>query len=191
MKKTIVLLIGVLSLGAVFQDFAFAQQKECPSMNFNIIGARKTLPDEWKPTNEQDELGANFDFTGKEWPISFDVGYLYAVRKGRADEIITENNVSTAFDNLEREASTQELSAGVKKIWMNEDTDLSLFLGGGAAWITGRLAFTDVETFDESKLGWYATTGAYFTVLEFLNLGVLVRYSDTRIDLDGRDLQAG
>jgi hypothetical protein len=183
--------MAVLVVSAFMPLLSLAQDLSKNEFNLNFLGLRKQMTSDWKPVDEQDELGATFDLRGVGWPFSIDLGYLYATKKGNASTVLSVNNVNTAFDNLEREATTEEVDAGIKKIWTDK-RDFSVFLGGGAAWIRGKLKYLDVANFDESKVGWYGTVGFYWTIAKFLNLGVTGRYSDVRLDLGGlKDVNAG
>lgn len=190
MKKTMLLLLGLVVLAPAFPAAAYAQDEKCAQINFNVFGMRKLLSDDWKPANEQDELGIGFDVKGDGWPLSLDVAYFYATAKGTADEILTQGNVTTQFTDLKRKASIQELNAGIRKTWTDKN-GFSLFVGGGAAWTIGRLEFTGVTSFDEAALGWYGTAGAYYTAMKFLNLGIIGRFSDAELNIAGRDRNAG
>jgi hypothetical protein len=190
MKRIGVVLLGMFSLISIFQGIGFSADDnnapECAVTNLNFIGARKQLSSDWKPADQQDELGASVDIQGKGWPISLDFSYLYATQKGKADEIIR----NQSFSQLEREAVTEEVGLGLRKNWSDEH-GFTVFLGGGAAWVKGSLTFTNVDTFSESKVGWYGTTGFYVTFAHFLNIGVIGRYSDVPLTINNVDLNAG
>ena len=181
-------IMATVSLGAVVAGTVMAMDNEAnrPSFNINVIGARKQLSSDWKPTDQQDEIGGDFDMRGNNWPVLLNFAYLYATQKDHADELISVGNVTTAFTNLEREATTEELDLGIKKIWTDESR-LSFSLAGGAAWIKGRLKFMDTAKFDDSKLGWYGSAAIYYTFFNFLNVGVNARYSDVKLTLGSRD----
>ncbi len=179
------LLGGFMEYAAAADDPNTAKQ-----LNLNIIGARKQLPEDWEPADQQDEIGVDFDIRGHGWPVSLNFVYLYATDKGTAEAIIEQNNVTTSFTSIEREAITQEVSAGLKKIWTNE-YGFSLFVSGGADWIKGSVEFTNVSTFEESKMGWYAGAGGYYTMFNLINVGVWGRYSDAPLTIAGTELNAG
>jgi hypothetical protein len=86
--------------------------------------------------------------------------------------------------------STQEVYLGAKKVWMDKN-NFSLFVGAGASWIKARIAYLDIQTFDETNVGWYGSLGGYYTVLRLINLGVIVRYSDNTVKLGNQDINAG
>lgn len=190
MKRLIIYVLAVAALASVAGEIAMANDQSCPEFNLNFIGARKMLSDDWKPNNEQDELGATIDLRGANWPVSLELGYLYASKKGTADALIQQGNVTTAFNSLERESRTEEVSAGIRKNWPTS-SGFTPFVSAGATWIKATLKYTDVTSFDESKVGWYGSAGIYYTLIKFLNVGVFARYSDSKITLGGTDLNAG
>jgi opacity protein-like surface antigen len=177
--------------GVIAQVAVAAQGKlECPSFNINVLGMRKELSNDWKPNNEQDEIGGNIDLRGAYWPVSLDLTYLYATNKGNVNETIV--NGST-FNNVENRAITEEAGLGIKKIWTNNQM-WSFFVAGGADWIKGSLRFTGTgiqNSFDQTKVGWYGSAGIYYTLFNFLNLGVTGRYSSVDLTIAGRDIAAG
>ena len=191
MKKLLVILIAAISVVTGVSEFVVASgQSGCASMNLNVLGMRKQLSSDWKPVDQQDEVGGDVDIRGQDWPISINVGYLYASRKGRVDQILQIGNISMSFTQLEREAVTEEVFGGVKKIWTDEN-GFSLFVSGGASWIKGAFRFANAGTFDSARVGWYASLGGYCTLANFLNVGIVGRYSDTTLNIIGADLNAG
>ena len=192
MKRLIAIGVAVAALSGICGGVALAAEgeRDCPSLNLNVIGARKSLEEAWEPNDQQDELGVNVDVRGAGWPFSIDLAYLVATQEGRADTILDVGEIETSFDNIKQEATTEELSAGLKRIWTGEN-NFSFFLGGGATWVRGDLDFLDIDKFSDSELGWYATTGAYYTIVNLINIGIIGRYSDVKVNLTGDDVNAG
>jgi len=191
--KKVLLFVSMIATGlfsTIGQAMAAEGNPKCPSININVLGMEKQLSSDWKPNDLQDELGASLDLRPATWPLAIEVGYLYATKKGNANTIITSGNTSTAYNNLQTQAITEEAFAGLKKNWTNA-AGWNLFVSAGASWIKGSLQFANVGNFDSSQVGWYASLGGGYVIANFLELGVIGRYSNNTVNVIGRDINAG
>lgn len=153
------------------------------SGNLNLFIGQKSLDDSdyWNPVDDHTEYGIIFDMIEKGWPISLELGLLMSSDKS-SDHIGT------------WEANTSEFSVGIKKIWAIRNFPLKPFVSGGLAYISAEDEYEEYGYSiqeDDSAMGFYLSAGAYATLSQHLNLGLLFRISKADVDLFDDGVGAG
>ncbi len=153
------------------------------SGNLNLFIGQKSLDDSdyWNPVDDHMEYGIIFDMIEKGWPISLELGLLMS-----SDE--------SSDDYASWEAHTSEFSVGIKKIWAIRNFPLKPFVSGGLAYISAEDEFENAfgtSEEDDSAMGFYLSAGAYATLSQHLNLGLLFRISKADVDLFEDGVGAG
>ena len=163
---------------------AFLLVCNCYAVDGNInvtLGMNFMDNDDWKPLDEQKEIGVNIDLCGNA-PIALTLGYC---RSSDGENI----------DGLDIDTSASEIRVGIKKIWEVDD-NVNLFLGGGYTHIAVDADISNGEQYlsvndDDSAHGGWIGCGAYMTINETVNLGVQVEYSRADVELFGVGADAG
>jgi len=119
-----------------------------------LIGQKQLDENDWKPVEDQFELGVLVDFRKVDWPVSIAIDFL-----GSAD--VHESGVN------KDEGFTFENHIGVRKIWEDTGSAFRPYLGGGVAVLSGKIkrktGATTVEK-DDSGAGFWlgrAPTGQW------------------------------
>ena len=162
--------------------------------NVNFFWGTKQLDDDdWKPTDEHEELGILMDFKQKGWPVSIAIGYLSS-----SDEA----TISVYFWDLgtvpfDMEAKTTELNFGIKKIW-DDSPGLRPYIGCGLVLISTEIQMTgyfpgmDITVSDDdTAMGSWVEGGVYFTVSERFSIGFNLRLSQAEVTMFGVEGEAG
>lgn len=174
-----------LFLFALF--FTFVTLSSMPahstSGNLNFFIGQKSLDssDYWDQVDDHTEFGIIFDMIEKGWPVSLELGLLMSSDK-------------FSNDYYSREAKTSEFSVGIKKIWTIRNFPLKPFVSGGLAFISADDEYEDYygyDEYDDSAMGFYLSGGAYATLSQHLNLGLLFRISKADVDLYDDGVGAG
>lgn len=191
MRKTIVLLIICFLLS--IPDLAFCQTSSDPhgwSGNVNLfLGAKFLDDDDWEPVDEHMEGGIFVDFKPNSWPLSIAVGLLHS----EDDEDIGVAVLGTGTFSTNLESQTTEVNLGVRKIW----EDLAYvrpFIGGGIAIINAELETSALGVSvsdDDTGVGVWIDAGIYFTLAQYFNIGLDVRWSKAEVNLFGVGGEAG
>jgi opacity protein-like surface antigen len=86
-------------------------------------------------------------------------------------------------------AEISELHLGVRKVW-DRDLFFRPFAVGGIALVTAELQKLGVEE-EGDGVGFWVNAGINLALTAHFNLGAEVRYSRAKVDLAGKDRQAG
>jgi opacity protein-like surface antigen len=151
-----------------------------------LIGNKNLDEDDWGKFDNQVELGASFDFKMNDWPLSITAGTLFSVD--------AKDNGSSAFDES---GVTIETHLGIRKIFDIGNSPVKPYVGGGLALVfadlerrrAGSSFFT--ETDDDEAAGFWIGTGIYWTIINKLNIGFDIRYSEAEVTLFNNDVEAG
>ncbi len=177
MKK---LPVFVLCLTLLFPCSAF-----CEAMTGNVnffYGINNLDHDDWDPVEQQKELGILLDLKKKTWPISIAI-----------DLFSSEDSDDYVYQgyNFDADGETQEICIGVRKIW--DYSNGSPFIGGGLTRINaeqtasyGPISLSE----DDSEFGIWLCGGMYWTIGEYFNIGVILRWSQAEVSI-GDDIKAG
>lgn len=162
----------LVSIGAK----AYASDDEWTGNANWFIGIKALDETEWSPTEAQAELGLEFDFRKRSWPVNIAVDYM----RGKGDGVAL---------GIYFESETSELNLGIRKIF---DTIpyTRFFLGGGLAMINGKFSGLGLSD-DDTALGTWLNGGVYWTIAEHLNLGLELKFSSASVNIFGVDANAG
>lgn len=176
--------LGLIVVAAVLSAFVPAKADADGHVNF-FLGQKSLDSDDWAPIDDQFEFGAVMSFGQDAWPVHIAVDVLASVGQ--------EDLGGGTFTG-----STFEVDAGVRKIWKKGKT--LPYVGAGVS-VVGAAAkletpFGDTDG-DGSGFGFWAGGGVFWRLGERFNIGLDVRYSDAKVDLDfgsgvvARDVNAG
>jgi len=148
--------------------------------NFSVFLGKKFLDeDDWKPLDDQSEIGFFLDFRPKKWPVNIAIDYLDSEEYGF-------QNISGTITYVER--GTEEINIGIRKIF-KITPNIRPYIGGGLAYIRGE--FKSITSDDDAGTGIWIDAGLYWDFIEHFYLGVDLRYSKAEITLFGADVEAG
>jgi hypothetical protein len=136
--------------------------------NLNLgVGIKLMDKAEWGATRQQKEFRAALDFRQRRWPINLAFDFMYSTSED--DYFQSEDGSITAYNQ-----SSNELNAGVRKIFDGKLYSMRPFVGGGFGYIT-----TQLSTFDFKKgtLGAWAEGGVYWELERHFNIGSEVLWS--------------
>jgi hypothetical protein len=151
----------------------------------NFLIGYKGMESGWSPSDDQLMLGVDVDVQPPRWPVSL----VLQVMVSYADNIPDSTPYWADF------TSTFELNLGLRKVFTRNPT-FQPFIGGGLSVITAGLTrdlgwwwYDTVE--DDTGVGWWAGGGLYVNLNPQLHIGVLAQYSWAKVEIVGRDLNAG
>ena len=180
---------AVAVLAAAALTFSPAQAGFDGEVNFFL--GQKSLDDFWSPSlDTQTEFGAVMSFGQDDWPVHI------------AADVLTSARGTAAYDPSVGSSTTNgltfEIDAGVRKIW--KAGQVRPYIGGGVGVIGAALMFNfgfDSVAAIDAALGIWADTGVFFRLGSHFNIGLDLRYSSAKVDLDlgsgigARDVNAG
>jgi len=172
MQRIAGIVVGSLLLLAVTASPGLAGMDY--QVNF-LLGQKMLEKDDWAPLEDQAEFGVSSTFGGPEWPVHIALDLL-----GSADDT---NDFGATVD-----ASTSEFDVGIRKIWGKNK--VMPFVGGGAAFVTGRLEVLGISV-DDSSLGAWIDGGVFWRLGSRFNIGFEARISRADVTIEGFDLKAG
>ena len=145
--------------------------------NVNLFVGQKTLEkDDWKPLEKQTEVGIMFDIGGKDWPVNIALDILVSTD----EDTISGVNI---------EATMTEFDIGIRKSFL--DGNFHPQIGGGLAFINAELKGTylgPTVSDDDTGVGFWASGGLYYSIIQHINVGLDLRYSyakGTLFDVEG------
>jgi opacity protein-like surface antigen len=148
--------------------------------NANAFFGQKTLDkDDWEPADKQVELGVLFDFKQSQWPVSIAIDLLTS-----KDEV--------TVSGVDTEARTAEFDVGVRKIWDISGSSIRPYIGGGIAFVSAEIKETPTNiSVNDTRTGFWLNGGIYWTLTQYFNLGLDLRYSQADVTLYNTDVEAG
>ncbi|RAP35089.1 hypothetical protein DID80_06750 [Candidatus Marinamargulisbacteria bacterium SCGC AAA071-K20] len=157
-----------------------------PSKHINIQFGRKILnSSDWKPLEEQTEIGGDFDIKIKNSNTYFVFGLL----KSGKSETETDDFFGTAKLTL----TTKEIRLGLRKYYSGSDT-FNLLYGGGITLGNVDLKFK-WNSFEDSVskfgLGYYLEVAPTFKLSEGIHAGIKFDYSSFNITSNSTTTSGG
>jgi opacity protein-like surface antigen len=148
--------------------------------NLSVFLGKKYLDkDDWKPFEDQAEIGFLLDFRPKNWPVNIAIDYLDSGEYELQD-------ISGTITRVDVE--TKEIDIGIRKIFEVSPT-IRPYVGAGVAYIRGK--YKGITSDDDDGTGIWVDVGLYWAFIEHFNIGVDFRYSKAEITLFGSDVEAG
>ena len=160
------------------------------SGNINLIfGGEQMWGSRWEPSDRHYELGVKIDIRPPGWPVSLAVDFSHGWRVNAVTRLVGIPPFLFPVDFI-YDSSVAEIDMGVRYVYEGFK-NFRPFAGGGLAFIHGRVVifntlanFVETQVDDWGEGGW-AEVGAYWTVLDHLNLGLSVKASWAQIRLEG------
>jgi hypothetical protein len=136
---------------------------------------------DWPELNTHFAMGVLFDIKKDSWPISiavdiFDTGDEYK------------------HDGIKDLGHTTEYQLGIRKIFMDQNSKLQPYIGGGVSFMSAELEYqvsNNIMTQDDRDVGVWLGTGMYYEINPSFVLGLDVRYSYGKVILFDNERDAG
>lgn len=152
------------------------------SGHIGILAGGKILDDsDWPDLDKHYSLGFFSDVKDDSWPVSMALDLMDTGGKHNHD----------GMDDL---GHTTEVHLGVRKIFMNQQSKIQPYIGGGVAFISAELEYetlTGKTKEDDSAVGGWLGAGTYYSIHPRFLLGLDVRYSHGEVTLFDQDRNAG
>ena len=146
-----------------------------------FMGLKAMDSNDWSDLDTHFSMGIFFDFKKDSWPISIALD-------------ITDTGGKHKHDGLEDLGHTTEYQLGVRKIFMNKDSNVQPYIGGGVSFMYAELEYeTNSATMtqdDRATGGWFGA-GMYYDKTPKFVLGLDVRYSHGEVSLFNKERNAG
>jgi len=159
--------------------------------NLNILYGLKYLSDDWKPVENQSEIGIMFDIKHKKFPVSLAFDYFFSKDEASGD-------IS---------GETSEFDLGIRYYDDQLFKRARPYFGGGIAYLTAKADNIPAIVIEEEKgipvektvtvsdnagsVGAYINGGLRYTIFKYLNIGIDLRWSSTTVNLSGEYLDTG
>ena len=161
-----------------------------PYVNLDVLLAQKQMEsDDWRPVENQLELGIMGTFGGESWPIQA-AGDFY--RSAGSDTLQGFDEFGNPL-SVDVEGTTTEIGLGVRKIFVADV--FRPHVGAGLAMVSASVhakasnGFSNSDS--DSAFGPWVAAGASIRAGNNLNVGLLVRWSAANIEMNGVDADAG
>jgi hypothetical protein len=156
-------------------------------LDLGFVGGYKGLDSDWKPADDERELGLQVDVLPPGWPIDVAFAVLYG-------DSSTERVALPAGGSLSTQSNTTEMNVGLKKYIEIQDSRWRPFLAGGASLLRGEIE-TESPAGNASDsgmgLGFWASGGTLYVMGGWFFVGGQVQYTQGDVKLFGRHLDAG
>ena len=126
-------------------------------------------------------MGVLFDIKKDSWPISIALD-------------IFDTGDKNEHDGMEDLGHTTEFQLGVRKIFMNQDSNIQPYIGGGVSFMYAELEFEVNNTItkqDDRDVGGWLGAGMCYEINPRFVLGLDVRYSHGEVILFDKERDAG
>ncbi|MDH3219213.1 MAG: porin family protein [Gammaproteobacteria bacterium] len=160
---------------------SLAKAEEFSGHISGFIGLKTMDSNDWPDLDNHFAMGIFFDITKDSWPVSIVLD-------------ITDTGGKHKHDGMEDLGHTTELHFGIRKIFINQDSRIEPYIGGGVSSIYAEqeIEVNNVSTEqDDSTVGIWLGAGMYYEMNPKFGLGLDVRYSDGEVTLFDEDLNAG
>jgi hypothetical protein len=145
------------------------------------IGLKNMNSSDWPDLDTHFAMGVIFDIKKDSWPIRIALD-------------IFDTGDKHEHDGMEDLGHTTEFQLGVRKIFMNKDSNIQPYFGGGAAFMYAEQEFEVNNTItkqDDRDVGVWLGAGMYYEINPRLVLGLDVRYSYGEVTLFDKERKAG
>jgi opacity protein-like surface antigen len=146
-----------------------------------FIGGKKMMSSDWPDLDMHFSMGVFFDIKKDSWPISIVLD-------------LTDTGGKNKHDGLEDLGHTTEYHLGIRKIFVNRDSDIQPYFGGGVSFIYAEQeleTITTTTTQDDRGVGSWVGAGMYYEINPRFVLGFDVRYSHGEVTLFDKELNGG
>ena len=145
------------------------------------LGLKNLNSSDWPDLDTHFALGVIFDIKKDSWPISIALD-------------IFDTGGKHEHDGMEDLGHTTEFQLGVRKIFMNKDSNIQPYFGGGAAFMYAEQEYEVNNTItkqDDGDVGVWLGAGMYYEINPRFVLGLDVRYSYGEVTLFDKERKAG
>jgi len=145
------------------------------------LGLKNLNSSDWPDLDTHFALGVIFDIKKDSWPISIALD-------------IFDTGGKHEHDGMEDLGHTTEFQLGVRKIFMNKDSNIQPYFGGGAAFMYAEQEYEVNNTItkqDDGDVGVWLGAGMYYEINPSFVLGLDVRYSYGEVNLFDKERKAG
>ena len=146
-----------------------------------FIGLKKMNSSDWPNLDKHFAMGIMFDVKKDAWPISIALD-------------IMDTGSKHEHDGMTDLGHTTEYQLGVRKIFMQQNSKLQPYLGGGVSFMYAELEYQEnntTTTQDDRDVGAWLGAGMYYEINPGFVLGVDVRYSRGKVTLFNKEREAG
>ena len=145
------------------------------------IGLKNMDSSDWPDLDKHFSMGVIFDIKKNSWPISIVLEIMDTGGKHK----------HTGMEDL---GHTTEYHLGIRKIFMNQNSKIQPYIGGGVSFMYAELEFEEnnmTMTEDDSDVGSWFGAGMYYEINPSFVLGLDVRYSYGEVTLFNKERNAG
>ncbi len=146
-----------------------------------FIGGKKLKNSDWPDLDMHFSMGVFFDIKKDSWPISIVLD-------------LTDTGGKNKHDGLEDLGHTTEYHLGIRKIFMNQQSNIQPYIGGGVSFMYAEQELETIittTTQDDSAVGSWVGAGMYYDISPSFFLGLDVRYSHGEVTLFNKERNAG
>lgn len=146
-----------------------------------FIGMKALNSSDWPDLDIHNSLGVIFDIKKDTWPVSIVLD-------------ITDTGGKHKHNGMEDLGHTTELHFGIRKSFINQDSRIQPYVGGGISSMYAEQEF-EVNNVsakqDDSTVGFWLGAGMHYEMNPKFVLGLDVRYSEGEATLFDEDMNAG
>lgn len=155
--------------------------------NINLgVGMKFLDKDEWAATSQQKEFRLALDVRQRSWPVNIALDFLHSM----SEEAYAWSDAEQAYVLYSQ--TSNEINAGVRKIFDRKLYTMRPFVGGGFGYIATSLTFADfLPNFRQGTLGAWAEGGVYWELGRHFNVGAELLWSWARIPVRLEEANAG
>jgi opacity protein-like surface antigen len=135
------------------------------------LGGRSLDQGDWSPVEDQVVIGVEFVHEGHDAPVGFEVAFFYSED--------SQDNVSSPAGPIDVTGETEEISAGIRKTFLKDDSRFHPYIGGGLSAIRAKFkgeSPTGSGSDDDTSAAFYLHGGVDFDLGPAFLLGADLRY---------------
>lgn len=180
MKPYLILKNIILSLSLLLTT-SIANADELSGHIGGYIGVKVLKSSDWPDLDIHNSAGIIFDIKKDGWPISIALDLMDTGGKNK-------------HDGLEDLGHSTEFHLGVRKIFMNPNSKILPYVGGGVSFMSAEIELqtnNTTMTQDDSDVGVWIGAGMYYEINPEFVLGFDARYSQGDVTLFDKERNAG
>ena len=146
-----------------------------------FFGGKKLKSSDWPDLDMHFSMGVFFDIKKDSWPISIVLD-------------LTDTGGKNKHDGLEDLGHTTEYHLGIRKIFINQQSNIQPYIGDGVSFMYAEQELETIittTTQDDSAVGSWVGAGMYYEINPRFVLGFDVRYSHGEVTLFNKERNAG
>lgn len=146
-----------------------------------FLGLKILDSNDWPDLNRHFSMGVMFDIKKDSWPVGIVLDIMDTGDKHN-------------HDGMEDLGHTTEYQFGVRKIFINQDSKIQPYLGGGVSFMYAEqeIEVSNITTKqDDRDVGGWFGAGMYYQYNPRIALGFDARYSNGKVNLFNKERDAG